>query len=165
LNENLKFSRNKLVKIIGLGNIERNKLENAAEIINEFYGYETIISNNISIKPEFCFDDGETLDADKSLNQLNKFDNETNLITIYITNNNLYTSYNVKLRGYTYMNGKTIIMRSNPEFIRETLIHEIGHTKGLNHCNDLTCIMAINNDNEDSGNFCTKCKKEIASKM
>jgi predicted Zn-dependent protease len=162
LDWNRELSIRKHVKIIGLGNIERNKLENAAEIVNEFYGYETTIMDNISINPEICFDDGETLNAEKALEQLNKLANNTSLLTIYITNNNLYTSSNVRLRGYTYINGKTIVLRSNPEFIKETLIHEIGHTKGLNHCNDLTCIMAINNDEADSGDFCPRCKNEIA---
>jgi predicted Zn-dependent protease len=67
----------------------------------------------------------------------------------------------MRLRGYTTLYGKSIFVRSNRSFLKETIIHEIGHTLGLDHCDDLTCIMAINNDTYDSGDFCNKCKSKI----
>jgi predicted Zn-dependent protease len=53
------------------------------------------------------------------------------------------------------------IVRGEKSFLKETIIHELGHTLGLRHCNDLTCIMAVDNDGFDSGTFCDKCSRQI----
>lgn len=46
-------------------------------------------------------------------------------------------------------------------------IHELGHTQGLNHCSDITCLMTDakgkNNTNKEKG-FCEKCKNCLKDK-
>ena len=61
-------------------------------------------------------------------------------------------------KGYT--NGTTVIVKGDKSIMKETLLHEIGHTLGLRHCDNLSCIMAINNDDEETGKFCKKCRKK-----
>jgi predicted Zn-dependent protease len=71
--------------------------------------------------------------------------------------------FDTKIRDYVrgYSTGINIIVRTNNGFFQETFIHELGHLLGLNHCDDLSCIMATNNDDYDSGNFCKKCKRDL----
>jgi len=144
-----------LIKIVGLGDVDYSVLEETSKIIEDFYGYSTSIVGSEQISSDL-FINGDTLDAYKCVTSLGK-----DVKTIYVTNNNLYDNNGTRLRGYTTMYGNTIIVRGVPKFIKETTIHEIGHTLGLDHCSDLTCIMAINNDEQDSGDFCSKCKNII----
>jgi predicted Zn-dependent protease len=146
---------NQHINIVPLGNIDYSILEETSNVIKDFYGYSTSIGNPEQVTSDL-FINGDTLDAYKCVTSLRK-----DVKTIYITNNNLYTKDGMRLRGYTTIYGNTIIMRGKPEFIKETTIHEIGHTLGLDHCSDLTCIMAIANDEYDSGDFCSKCKNII----
>lgn len=144
------------VNIVALGDVDYQTLQNASQIISDFWGYDTNISDE---KQEITSDiilHDDVLDAWKCVTILPK--NED--ITVYITLNPLYQD-DTKLRGFTTLYGKSVIARGNMNFLKETLIHEIGHTKGLDHCSDSTCVMAINNDEWDSNNFCKKCMSQI----
>lgn len=153
INKNVNNSQ--VINIVGLGDLDNSILEKASQIIKDFYGINTNIKGNVDITTDLCLNN-DTLDADKCV-----FTLTNDIKTIYITNSNLYTKGGMRLRGYTTINGNTVVVRSNPEFIKETIIHELGHTFGLSHCDDLTCIMAIANDDYDSGDFCPKCKNII----
>jgi hypothetical protein len=145
----------KKIIIMPLGEVDEYDLNYASEVISGFFGYQCIISEGINI-PETIYGNENEIDAGKLIEEF-KYNQNT---TIYLTEEKLRTDNN-DLRGYTTLYGKTIVVRSKKEFMRETLIHEIGHTLGLDHCNDMTCVMAINNDAEDSGDFCKKCTKSI----
>ena len=149
-------SENKQVFYIrGLGDVSQNDLEYTSEIIENFYGYHCIIEDNVSIPNNTYFDDGNTINAGSCVSNL-----DTDKKTLYLTYNPLNDG-NDDLRGYTRINGETIIVRGDRSFMKGTIIHEIGHTLGLEHCSDLTCVMAIQNDEYDSGNFCENCKRII----
>lgn len=143
------------VNIVGLGDIDKSVLRDASRIIENFYGFSTTISGIREIDPSL-YSNGDTLDADRCLNNL-----ITNERTLFITHNDLYTNTGLRLRGYTTIKGNTIIIRGQPEFIKETVIHEIGHSLGLHHCSNLSCVMALNNDEFDSGDFCNDCKIKL----
>jgi hypothetical protein len=144
------------VYIIGLGDVDFSILNDACEIVENFYGYNGVVVGRSNIDSKHYFKNTDIICADSYLSEI---DNESK--KIIITNKQLYSADGTKLRGYTYLNGKNVLMRGDNSFLRETLIHEVGHTLGLRHCDDLSCIMAINNDEEDSGDFCNKCKKTL----
>jgi len=141
------------INIIGVGNVSQKTLQNAKLIVWNFFGIIPEVKNNITISINY-FTDGQTIDGNKFINN---FLSETK--TIYITNS-IITGDNTLVRGITQINGKTILVQ-NGDFLRETIIHEIGHTIGLYHCDNLSCIMAIHNDDYDSGDFCSKCKNSL----
>ena len=85
---------------------------------------------------------------------------KTSKKTIYITEQKLWNNKHY-LRGYAFLGGNVAIIRGVKSFLKETIIHEIGHLFGLNHCDDKTCIMGVDNDAYDSGDFCNKCKNQL----
>lgn len=148
------YDPNKTVIIRGLGYVSQSDLEYASKVVNQFYGYKCVVSNNIEVPDEIYSNDNKTIIDGHSA--MVKFSN-LNTRTIFLTNKELYRG-TLKLRGYTTTYGNAVVIRSDKSFMGETLIHELGHTLGLHHCDDLTCIMAIYNDKYDSGDFCKKCK-------
>ena len=144
------------VLIVGLGEFRKEDLRKSKEILNEVFQLETKISSPKNTENSLYHLNSDTLVAEKVLNEL-KVGNRK---VIYITSEPLVSKSSEKLRGMTHLGGSVVVVRGG-EHLRETLIHEIGHTYGLNHCEDLTCIMAIQNDDMDSGEFCRKCKKKL----
>lgn len=142
----------KEIHIVGLDNVSDADLNYASSVIENFYGYKVEIYENLDTPSDVYYPNSRTINAD---NYVNRYRHQVK--TIYLTYDLVYQG-DLRLRGYTYINGNTILVRADRSFMKETLIHEIGHTLGLDHCGDLTCIMAINNDEYDSGDFCSKCK-------
>ena len=60
---------------------------------------------------------------------------------------------------------------NNPELLRERLlkeaIHELGHTYGLRHCSEYSCVMSASNGVEridlKSASFCPACAQSLTS--
>ena len=148
-------SEQKKFIIKSLGDIPEKDLHTAGRILNDFFGYESEIGEKMEIRSNFLTNDRTGIEASTCLSNLSD-----GTYTVVLTKENLYDN-GVLLRGYTTMNGRTILMRNKESFLKETLIHEIGHTLGLDHCDNLSCIMAINNDEQDSGDFCEICKLNV----
>ena len=146
-------SKNTVI-IKGLGDVSESTLKKSAKIIENFYGFDTQIEGSVEVLDNFYYNNTDTIDGDVCLQNIRE-----NVKTIYVTNHPLKGS-NLDLRGYTYLYGDVVLVKAGGH-LEETLIHEMGHTFGLEHCEDLSCIMAINNDEFDSGDFCSKCKKQL----
>lgn len=145
------------ITLVPLGYVNQSLMEFAKKSIEEFWGISPDFGEEYQIS-SLILSNGDTLDAWKCVGNLPSKNK-----TIYLTTNPLYTN-GVKLRGYTTLWGKVIIVRADSSFLKETLTHEIGHTFGLDHCKDLYCIMAINNDEYDTGDFCNDCKNKMNKK-
>ena len=143
--------KNKVI-LKNLGEIDYGDIEMASDIIREF-GLNPIIESGISVPNSIIVDD--YIDARKFI----QFSNDQ-IKTIYLTELKLRED-SLDLRGYTTLWGNSVVVRAKRDFLEETIKHELGHTFGLNHCSDRTCIMAINNDEWESGQFCDECKKMI----
>lgn len=148
---NVTESQNNVV-LKNLGQIDDGDIEMASDIIREF-GLNPIIEPGISVPHSIVIDD--YIDARKFI----QFSDDK-VKTIYLTEWDLKED-SLALRGYTTLWGKSVVVRAKRDFLEETIKHELGHTFGLNHCSDRTCIMAINNDQWESGQFCDECKKMI----
>ena len=143
--------KNKVI-LKNLGQIDEGDIEMASDIIREF-GLNPIIESGISVPNSIIVDD--YIDARKFI----QFSNDQ-IKTIYLTELKLRED-SLDLRGYTTLWGNSVVVRAKRDFLEETIKHELGHTFGLEHCSDRTCIMAINNDEWESGQFCDECKKMI----
>jgi predicted Zn-dependent protease len=148
-------SNSNTIYIRPLGEVDLGDIAFATDVIEDFYGYNVVIQSEVGISPSMLTENGEL----SSVNTCAEL--STSEKTIYITEKELYDINNNLLRGVASGNDQTIIVRGERRFMRETIIHEIGHTLGLKHCNDLTCIMSTNNDAYDSGDFCERCKEKL----
>lgn len=144
-----------LIVIRALGDIDNGDLDYAAKVVKDFYGYKVKFDDKVNIDNSMYNESGELQSVNTcfALNSTEK--------TLYITDRKLYSVEGTLLRGTAHVNNKEIIVRGDRSFMKETIIHEIGHTLGLGHCDDLTCVMATHNDAYDSGDFCNKCKNKI----
>jgi predicted Zn-dependent protease len=141
-------------RIRALGDVERSDLEDALRILENFYGYRCKIESRVEISSEMRIDGtDEIINSHEALKALKEYEK-----TIFIVDKRLWSS-GTYYRGYT--NGTTVIVRGDKSIMKETLLHEIGHTLGLGHCDNLSCIMAVNNDQWETGNFCEKCKRQL----
>ena len=136
-----------------LGNVENSDLTDAVKYVEEFYGYKCKIASGVGITPTMKIKNtNDYINGKEAIGELYNYKN-----TIFIVDKKIW--HNSEVKGLT--DGSTIIVRGEKKWLRETLLHEIGHTLGLGHCDNLSCIMAINNDDYETGKFCNKCKRHL----
>jgi predicted Zn-dependent protease len=150
------FSRGESITIYGVEDVPRERLYVAKRVLENFFGFTVNIDPRTAVinTRHFFNENREVLNAYDFVNCY-----EPNNRVLYITNKKMYSSESY-VRGYTLSYGKVILVRNN-EFMEKTIIHEVGHTYGLKHCENVNCVMGTYNDNYDTGDFCTKCKNII----
>ena len=151
-------NQSETVIIRPLGNVDYDDLEDASKIIKEFYGFNCVIGSSEPITEDLYISGTDQIVNAKSC--LHKFSTKNRVV--YIVDKKLWADGDY-LRGFASTSGGFVVVRGEKSFLRETIIHEIGHTFGLGHCDDMSCIMAINNDEYDSGTFCDKCRNKISN--
>ncbi len=143
-----------VIYIHGLGNVTQDKLEYSKQVIEGFYGISCIVLENIPIESNFYFGKTGMLDVNVLFKAFNN-----KIKTIYVTNERLYDSdANLEVRGMTIFFGKTLLVTTAT--LKTTLIHEYGHTLGLDHCDNEGCVMTTGTNEE----LCSECINEIKFK-
>jgi len=149
---------NDTVYIKGLGDFNSSSLDEAKKVLESKFGVTCVIDGSEKTKNDMYFDGTSKLEVNKVIKELSGHTK-----VVFITNELIYNSLSGNnLRGFSQRSNKTTIIRTKS--LRETVIHEFGHNLGLEHCKDKTCIMAIHNDKEDSGDFCNNCKIKLKLK-
>lgn len=138
-----------------LGDVDYSDLTDAVSIIEGFYGWKAYIGNRVELTSDLFISGSDIVSAEALLS---KFYSEQRIV--YVLDKRMWGK-NTYIKGYAAANGGTVFVKGEKSYLRETLIHEIGHTLGLKHCSNLSCIMAINNDEYETGKFCDNCKRQI----
>lgn len=144
-----------VVHIKGLGNYNQKDVDKVAEYVNKFFGYKCIIEEGVPTNSEMYYG-GNNLDVSQCIFELNRH----GVKTIYVTNENVVNK-GQQIRGGTFLRCNTVIVE-HTDYDESTVLHEVGHTLGLVHCDNPKCLMAINNDSENTMDFCDKCKKQLS---
>ena len=117
-------------------------------------------------------------------NMLNKIDNDC-IKMLGITNVDLCTPILDFVFGEAQLNGYVAIVslrRLNPQFyglkedlslfidrLLKEIIHELGHTFGLTHCNKSDCVMSLSTNiikvDEKNATFCDACFERLKKKI
>ena len=99
-------------------------------------------------------------------------------VTMGLTNKDISTDkgaiYDWGVMGLGFIDGKACVASTfrvsktkTKEQYFKVAIHELGHTQGLEHCPDVTCLMTDangkNNTDKENG-FCKKCKAHLITK-
>ena len=145
---------NTVVYVKGLGKYDQKDINKVAEYVNKFFGYRCIIEEGVPTTTEMYFN-GSDLDVSQCIHKLNR----NGIKTIYVTNENVVNK-GQQIRGGTFLRCNTVIVE-HTDYDETTVLHEVGHTLGLVHCDNPKCLMAINNDAEVTMDFCDKCKKRL----
>lgn len=136
--------------IYTMGEYDEANVEAAQRTIHRVFNFGTRVKGHHRLPPA-CVRKNNDLDGNKCLNELRK-DGEQ---CIFITNQMIYTE-DLSVRGLTKLYGNVILLKNNPRFDK-VLIHEMGHVLGLQHCENLACVMAIYNDEQGTEKFCEQC--------
>lgn len=141
--------------IYALNNNDTASTNAACRTIKRVFNFG-VCAKGIHPLPAGCVDQNNAIDGNRCLNEIPIAGKHC----IFISNQEIYSD-SLCVRGLTKLHGNTILIKKNPYFER-VLIHEMGHVLGLKHCNNLTCVMAIYNDEQGTEEFCSECRRCIS---
>ncbi|MFN5182198.1 MAG: hypothetical protein ACK5D5_04135 [Bacteroidota bacterium] len=144
------------VLIVGIDNVDRAEVYRAEKILKDFFKFRTtVVIKNTTIEDKFHYNgDPEIIDGNALVTSF-KSENKVLMVT-----DKKMIGQGIWVRGLSSYSNKLLITETG-KFMKETIIHEMGHSYGLSHCGNLSCVMAIYNDEYDTGKFCEECSKSI----
>lgn len=166
----------KVVVIQPLGDFSKEEALQVLEGIKELNPY-TVLNESIPFPEEAYYEPRNRYRADSLIGYLSSRIGEDSVIIglskkdISVTKDE-FSDWGVM--GLGYCPGNACIVSSfrlkknnkNEQFYKVAL-HELGHTQGLTHCSDKTCLMRDaegGNPLDDEKDFCPSCKKKLKAK-
>ncbi len=171
--------RNKYIYIVSFGSVEERLLIATAINVKSVFGIETRIAF-VSSELKFGYNPFRNqFHAGTILNFLSTLKYPSMLRIIAIVDFDIYEEGLNFVFGEARYNGccavVSIYRLKNPEesilFERtfKEVNHELGHTFGLRHCENMSCVMSFSNSIFDvdrkSRNFCERCLSVLARKL
>lgn len=168
-----KITSKKIIVIVPLGDkITRNDLKYVATKIKPYID-SVRITNKLGMPKNAYNKARNRYRADSLIKWMNTLATE-NEVYIGLTNYDISTTkYHYKdwgVMGLAYRPGKAAIASSyrlrDKRLLWKIAIHELGHTKGLKHCETSTCYMRDAKGGDPTSyetDFCENCKSHLRS--
>jgi archaemetzincin len=169
------------ITLIPFGYFEKDLLENTAEAVrNEFRCSVNIKEGHIDLS-EFYDQARRQYNGNDMLKLVDSMHFPDSLKTLGLFNVDLFIPILTFIFGQAFLGGHSGIaslyrfnnerygMTGDNQFLldrfKKEVIHELGHTFGLIHCHNPTCVMRSSTYVEDidqkNQQFCSKCRSEI----
>ena len=158
------------ILVQALGDVPESDVDFVTDKIKNYCPNVKVL-NRIELPKEAYYKERNRYRADSLIKFLNERTND-NFVTLGLTNKDISAtkgkSKDFGIFGLAYRPGKSAIASSfrtqkenrQVEFFK-VAIHELGHTQGLPHCSDKTCLMK-NAEGKSFGKevvtFCKNCK-------
>lgn len=164
-----------MIIIQPIGNVEEKILESLKKFISKIFNTKCIVSNQNLKVPEDAYNPLRNQYHSTKLLLFLKKQVKGDSRILGITNVDLYAPHLNFVFGEAEYPGKFAIISiyrlkhpDNNIFIERVLkeaIHELGHTIGLAHCTNPSCVMYFSNNITDTDQksymFCNKCLKKL----
>ena len=169
------------ITLVAFGYIDRNFVENVALAVEmEFNAEVTTMEGHLDLS--YYYDvKRRQYNGDELLKFVANAYNSNPGKTMGLFGVDLFIPILTHIFGQAYLNGDTGVvshfrlnneyygLKANKQRLLErfikVVIHELGHTYGLTHCHDPTCVMQSSTYVEDldqkSSSFCDTCRESI----
>ena len=162
------FSSNTIKKsdtlyVVGDNTVSGSQLLRTKQIIESYFGLNVKISERITLDTDLIDNNGYLMGGQT----LDRYDDENDKIII----TNLYCKDdNHNIGGISQGESGNILLvgKSSVNINRlfeETIIHEISHNFGLDHCDNGKCIMFWMGSHLGKHDMCDDCRKKLSEKL
>jgi archaemetzincin len=174
------------ISIQPLDSFDNNRLDQIANEIKNYSHHNVILLKPIDLPVSYKSEALQQYSADSILMLLSKIKKGRRKEIIGITHKNLYTIkeskapnpvayYDQGIFGLGYQPGHCCVVsdfkiasENDAEYIRSMrniILHEMGHNRGLRHCSNSDCLMSKQNGStlalKKSKQFCEACKSKL----
>jgi archaemetzincin len=169
------------IYLVPMGSISNGDIELSSKELNKFYSFNVVILNRIDVPNSTKVNGMKKYNANKILEYLNSKYSKYNGKVLALTDVDICTDrelngklyHNWGIFGLGSMNGKPCVVsvkrlgKNHSDDMVKVVIHEIGHTLGIPHCEtNIKCLM---NDAKGKGSqvknellwICNDCRKKI----
>jgi archaemetzincin len=169
------------ITLISFGYFDENFLRIIAEAVKQEFSFTVNIKEGRLDISEFYDPVRRQYNGTKLLKAVDSIYSSDSEKILGLFSVDLFIPILTYIFGQAFLNGRAGIashyrlsnerygMNKNEEFIfdrfKKEVIHELGHTFGLIHCHNTTCVMRSSTYVEDidqkSANFCLRCRDEM----
>jgi predicted Zn-dependent protease len=150
--------------VVGDNTVSYSKLLKTKQIIESYFGLKVKISERITLDSDL-FNNGYLI-GDKVMD---RFDDENDKIIItehkcIHSDNSLLAGVSEGKFGNILLVGFEGTLNSNRLF-EETVIHELSHNFGIEHCQNPNCLMFWMGSHLGKHDMCDDCKEKLLKKL